>query len=121
MLVAYPENILDALNALEHILVKKKQKAVLFIDEFQEIVKLPIGKAVEGAIRHFAQESKYLSLIFSGSNRHILLSMFVDRSRPLYQLCDRINLGRIDSKYYKEYLNKEEYFEFLLLDSLKSI
>lgn len=100
------DNILDALNALEHILAQKQQRAILFIDEFQEITKLETGQVIEGIIRHFAQEAKYLALIFSGSNRNILLDMFVgDRSRPLYNLCDRINLGRIDQSYYREYLN----------------
>lgn len=100
------DNVLDALNALEHVLAKKNQKAIIFIDEFQEITKLTSGQAIEGAIRHFAQEAKYLVLIFSGSNRNILLDMFVERSRPLYKLCDRINLGRIDPSYYKKYLNQ---------------
>lgn len=100
------ENILDGFNALEHILSKKKLKAVLFIDEFQEITKLQVGNAIEGAIRHFAQSAKSLLFIFSGSNRHILSHMFSDRSRPLYRLCDRINLERIAHDYYKTYLNK---------------
>lgn len=100
------DNILDALNALEYILQEKKQRAVLFIDEFQEITKSQIGKAIEGTFRHFAQESKHLSFIFSGSNRNILSSMFSDRARPLYGLCDRMNLGRIDQTCYKKYLNE---------------
>ena len=98
------ENILDALNALEYILKKQNKKAILFIDEFQEIIKIKEGLAIEGAIRHFAQESKHLVFIFSGSNRHMLQSMFGDRTRPLYNLCDRLNLDRIDSSYYKKYL-----------------
>jgi hypothetical protein len=99
------DNILNALNALEHILMKKKQKAVFFVDEFQEITKSPAGEAIEGAIRHFAQESKYLSFIFSGSSRHLLSRMFSDHERPLYRLCDRITLGRINEVYYQKYLN----------------
>ena len=100
------DNILDALNALEYILQSKKQKAVLFIDEFQEITKSKVGGSIEGAIRHFAQESKYLSFIFSGSNRNILLGMFNDQSRPLYALCDHMVLNRIEPSYYKKYLNE---------------
>ncbi len=99
------ENILDALNALEYILKKQNKKAILFIDEFQEIIKIKEGLAIEGAIRHFAQESKHLVFIFSGSNRHMLQSMFGDRTRPLYNLCDRLNLDRISSNYYKKYLD----------------
>lgn len=101
-----PENILEALNALEHILMKKKQRAVLFIDEFQEIANIKINRAIEGAIRHFAQSSKHVVFIFSGSSRHMLMHMFGDKSRPLYALCNEINLKRLSPSDYKSYLNK---------------
>lgn len=100
------DNLLDGLKALEHILSVKKQKAILFIDEFQEICKVPDGKGIEGAIRHFAQSSQYLVFIFSGSNRHLLSNLFGNRSRPLYALCDWMALERLPSKLYKTYLNK---------------
>jgi hypothetical protein len=99
-------NIMDALLALESVLAKKRQRAVLFIDEFQEIGVLPSAKALEGAIRHVAQETKYLLLIFSGSNRHLLTHMFDDKSRPLYMLCERIILDRIQEEHYVDFINK---------------
>jgi uncharacterized protein len=99
------ENILDVLNAAEHVLKKKKQKAILFIDEAQEIAKMKMSRAIEGALRHFAQEAHYLVIIFSGSNRHMLAHMFGDESRPLYDLCDRINLERLAPDDYRSYLN----------------
>ena len=99
-------NIMDALLALESVLAKKRQRAVLFIDEFQEIGALPSAKALEGAIRHVAQETNYLLLIFSGSNRHLLTHMFDDKSRPLYLLCERIILDRISEEHYMEFINK---------------
>lgn len=99
-------NIMDALLALEAVLAKKKQRAVLFIDEFQEIGSLPSAKALEGAIRHVAQESHHLLLVFSGSNRHLLSHMFDNKSRPLYMLCERIILDRIEEAEYIEFINK---------------
>lgn len=99
-------NIMDALLALESVLAKKRQRAVLFIDEFQEIGALPSAKALEGAIRHVAQQTKYLLLIFSGSNRHLLTYMFDDKSRPLYMLCERIILDRIAENHYTDFINK---------------
>ncbi len=101
-----PENILEALDAVEHILSKSRQKAVLFIDEFQEITKLKETKAIEGAIRNFAQRSKHLTFIFSGSNRHLLGEMFFDRARPFYELCDVIQLDRIPKQLYVKYLKQ---------------
>lgn len=101
-----PTNIMDALLALESVLAKKRKRAVLFIDEFQEIGALPSAKALEGAIRHVAQETKYLMLIFSGSNRHLLTHMFDNKSRPLYLLCERIILERIEQEHYTPFINK---------------
>ena len=99
-------NIMDALLALEAMLAKKRQRVVLFIDEFQEIGALPTAKAIEGGIRHVAQETKYLLFIFSGSNRHLLSHMFDDKSRPLYLLCERIILDRITEQHYCDFINK---------------
>lgn len=101
-----PTNIMHALLALESVLAKKRQHAVLFIDEFQEIGTLPAAKALEGAIRTVAQETNYLLLIFSGSNRHLLNYIFDDKSRPLYLLCERIILDRIDEKDYITFIQK---------------
>lgn len=102
----FAENILETLNAVEFLLKKKQQKAILFIDEFQDIARLDENKAIQGAIRHFAQSSKYLMLIFSGSNRHLLELIFNDDRQPLYDLCERIKLERIDESDYQAYLNK---------------
>jgi hypothetical protein len=101
-----PGNILEALNALEHILSKNKQRVILFLDEFQEIAKLENSLAIEGAIRHFAQGSKYVVFIFSGSSRHMLKHMFGDQSRPLYALCKEIHFDRLPPQEYQQYLNR---------------
>ncbi len=101
-----PQNILDVLEALEFILEKRKMKAIIYIDEFQEILETNAGKAIEGAVRHFAQECKHVVFIFSGSSRKMLNKIFNDRSRPLYSLCDEIRLDRIDASYYVTYLKK---------------
>lgn len=99
-------NIMQALLALEHLLKQKNKRGILFLDEMQEIGEIAEGKGIEGAIRHVAQQSKYLSFIFSGSNRHLLRHMFYDKARPLYKLCDRINLERISEQDYEKHLTE---------------
>lgn len=96
----------DALIILDEILKKQNKKAVFFIDEFQEIAVVAEAKGIEGAIRIVAEKSRNLVFIFSGSNRHALSSMFDDRSRPLYMLCDQITLGRISKEDYINFINK---------------
>ena len=101
-----PENILAALQLAEHVLAGQNKKAVIFIDEIQEIDHLDIGFQIEGAIREFAQKSKHLVFIFSGSNRRMLLHMFDDKAMPLYELCERITLEHVSEEDYYIYLNK---------------
>ena len=100
------EGVAEALLLLEKLLATKQQAAILLCDEFQEIGQLAQGRGVEGAIRHVAQETQHLAMIFSGSSPHLLKSMFEDERRPLYKLCRKIRLGRIGARHYQQHLNK---------------
>jgi hypothetical protein len=79
-------------------------RGVLVIDEFQQIARLDEGHAVEGAIRSVAQSAKALTFVFSGSERTLLAQMFEDRERPLYMLCDHVDVGRIEADPYRKFL-----------------
>ncbi len=98
--------ITEALLLLEKLLKEKGQKAVLFLDEFQEISRISNNHQLEGAFRTAAQEMTHLSIIFSGSIRSLLLSMFEDESRPLYKLCRKIKLERIEFEKYEKHIQK---------------
>lgn len=100
------ENIAEALLLLEKLLQARDKQAVLLLDEFQEIGGMENGRGIEGAIRHAAQETQNLSIIFSGSNPQMLTAMFEDERRPLYKLCRKLVLDRIHSDDYKPHLNK---------------
>lgn len=100
------DNIYTALLLLDHLLEKKKSKAVMFIDEIQELAKLQESFQIEGALRNFAQRSKKLIFIFSGSNRRLLIDMFNNREKPLYELCDQMTLHKISADIYGNYFNK---------------
>lgn len=99
-------NIKEGLLLLEKLLEEKKKHAVLLMDEFQNVGIIAQGKGIEGAIRHAAQKTKYLTLIFSGSNRKLLKTMFEDETRPLYKLCWKIGLTRISIEDYQVHLQK---------------
>src|SRR5262249_21637935 len=98
--------ISEALLLLERLLAEKNKHAVIFIDEFQEIDKISKKRVIEGAFRTAAQEMQHLSLIFSGSIRSLLLSMFEDENRPLYKLCRKIKLDRISANDYEKHIQK---------------
>lgn len=100
------ENISEALLLLEKLLAANKKQAVLLLDEFQEVGGMDEGRGIEGAIRHVAQETKHLSIIFSGSSPQLLQAMFEDERRPLYKLCRKLVLDRIEEKHYRPHLDQ---------------
>ncbi len=97
-------NIKEALWLLEKLLEENKKQAVLLFDEFQTVGLIAEGKGIEGAIRHVAQKTKYLTFIFSGSHRRLLKTMFEDETRPLYKLCWKIDLKRISKEHYQKHI-----------------
>lgn len=99
-------NIKEGLLLLERLLAEKKKRAVLLLDEFQNVGIIGQGSGIEGAIRHVAQKTKYLTFIFSGSNRKLLKTMFEDENRPLYKLCWKIELKRIAPEHYEKHFQK---------------
>lgn len=99
-------NVKEGLLLIEKLLEEKKKHAVLLMDEFQNVGVIAQGKGIEGAIRHVAQKTKYLTLIFSGSNRKLLKTMFEDETRPLYKLCWKMSIKRIAAEHYQSHLQK---------------
>jgi len=99
-------NVKEGLMLLEKLLEENKKHAVLLMDEFQNVGIIAKGKGIEGAIRHVAQKTKYLTLIFSGSNRKLLKTMFENETRPLYKLCWKISVKRIAIEHYQNHIQK---------------
>jgi AAA+ ATPase superfamily predicted ATPase len=99
-------NVKEALSLLEKLLAEKEQHAIFLMDEFQNVGVIAQGKGIEAAIRHIAQKSKYLTIIFSGSNRKMLQTMFENENRPLYKLCWKLTLNRIISEHYQQHIQK---------------
>lgn len=97
-------NVKEALLLLEKLLEEKKKHAIFLMDEFQNVGLIAQGKGIEAAIRHVAQKTKYLTFIFSGSNRKLLKTMFEDETRPLYKLCWKLSLKRIPAQHYQKHL-----------------
>lgn len=95
----------ELLLLLEKLLSNKNERAVFLFDEFQTVGIIANGRGVEAAIRNAAQKMKFLVIIFSGSDRHLLKSMFEDEARPLYKICRKLIIKRIDQEHYKKHLN----------------
>jgi AAA+ ATPase superfamily predicted ATPase len=96
--------ITEALLGLEKLALHQKKKFVIFIDEFQDLLKADQTYEIQAAIRSVAQVSRHLCFIFSGSSRSMLKEIFEDRNQPLYMLCDTLQLDRISKEHFKNHL-----------------
>jgi hypothetical protein len=84
-------------------LKSQKKNIIIAFDEFQQINHYP-EKNLEALLRSHIQQTTNTTFIFSGSQKHLLLSMFSDSSRPFYQSTELLNLEKI---------NREEYAKFI--------
>jgi AAA+ ATPase superfamily predicted ATPase len=99
-------NVEEVLSLMDKILAEKNQHAIMLFDEFQTVGLIAKGHGVEAAIRNIAQNMTHLVIIFSGSNRSLLKSMFENEARPLYKLCRKLYLKRIAEQHYQKHINK---------------
>jgi uncharacterized protein len=100
------KDITELLLKLDETAQYFKRGAVVFIDEFQQISKLKNYHSIEAAIRHAMERSDKIAYVFSGSNRSLLEQMFGDQGRPLYRLCQTVQLERIKKADYMDHLQK---------------
>lgn len=92
-----------SLSEIFSYLQKQDQHIIIAFDEFQQIVKYPESN-VEALLRKYIQQLTDTNFIFSGSQKHLLLSMFSDYGRPFYQSSELLNLGKIDKETYKSFI-----------------
>lgn len=103
------KDITELLLKLDEVAKHFKKRAVIFIDEFQQISRIKNYHSIEASIRHAVERSERIAYVFSGSNRHLLQQMFGDQGRPLYRLCQIIKIERMPKQIYIEHLNKLAY------------
>lgn len=78
---------------------------IVAIDEFQQINTYP-EKNVEALLRSHLLQINNCRMIFSGSERHLLSSMFMDASRPFYLSASFIELDVIPKHIYVDFIRK---------------
>lgn len=98
------QDITELLLKLDETAKYFQKRAVIFIDEFQQISQLKNHHSIEASIRHAVERSQNITYVFSGSNRQLLKQMFGDQGRPLYRLCQTINIERMSKNSYIEHL-----------------
>lgn len=96
----------QSLATIFNYLSNQKQRVVIAIDEFQQITNYP-EKNVEALLRTHIQSNKNVTMIYSGSNRRMLVSIFSDYSRPFYQSSGFLFLDKIDDEKYKTFISNQ--------------
>lgn len=94
-----------SLKKIFEYLANQKEKYIIAIDEFQQIVNYP-EKNVEAILRTHIQHQHKDNFIFSGSSNHIINSMFSSYGRPFYQSADLLELKRLDTNIYAKFIRK---------------
>lgn len=78
----------------------KERRAVIAIDEFQQIAEFP-EKGVEARLRSHIQFVPWVRFVFAGSRHHVMSEMFGSAKRPFYQSTEILSLGAIDPSEYE--------------------
>lgn len=93
------QSIQDVFTFLENL----NQPVVIAIDEFQRVTSYP-EKNTDAWLRSVIQMLKNIRFIFAGSQRHLMLELFSDPSRPFYRSTAILHFDRIATKEYKEFI-----------------
>lgn len=81
----------------------REKPVVIAIDEFQQIANYPESN-VEALLRTNIQRLLNVNFIFSGSDKHLLASMFTDAKRPFYQSTELMHLEEIPADEYSIFI-----------------
>lgn len=98
------EEIVDILQLPESIAKKKNCRIVICIDEFQQIAEFNDSKTFQKKLRTVWQLQKNVSYCLFGSKKHLMNELFEKKSFPFYKFGDTINLQRIPTNYWIEYI-----------------
>ncbi|OIP64084.1 MAG: hypothetical protein CO150_08830 [Nitrospirae bacterium CG_4_9_14_3_um_filter_53_35] len=85
----------DVFHGLSKFLDAREKKALVVLDEFQQIADLKENKKIEGLLREYIQGERNIAYFFVGSRRRILKDMFTDKNRPFYKSAFSYPLGNI--------------------------
>ena len=96
-------DLVEVLSAPQTLAEKTGKTVVMVYDEFQQILDYD-DDLTERQIRSSIQHHNNVAYIFLGSRKHLLQSMFLDESRPLYRSAMHYPIGPIDSKHWQPFI-----------------
>lgn len=79
-----------------------KRPAILFLDEFQAAIDL--DEHLPRQLKALADRYRKVSLVLAGSKQHVMESLILAQSAPLYNMLERIALGPIPEEDWVPFL-----------------
>lgn len=97
--------LMDVLNGIERLAQAEKRKAVVILDEFQQVV-AEGGEKTERQIRAAVQTHREVAYIFAGSSTRMMMEMISSSARAFWHLGDQLYLGPIPRKDFIPFLRE---------------
>ena len=85
---------------------KKKKKAIIVFDEFQEILNLDDDE-IERTLRSHIQFHQGIAYVFMGSKKHLIFQLFNDINRPFYKSGRLFPLYKIKSEDFSPFIARK--------------
>jgi hypothetical protein len=89
------ENPMITLDEIFQYLNHASEPCIVAIDEFQQITRYDQEQNIEALLRTYIQCTTNAHFVFSGSQRHLMGTMFTSPARPFYQSVTIMNLPLI--------------------------
>ncbi len=83
------------------------KKQIVSIDEFQNIQKYQGSLDFQSELRAHWQHHNHVAYVLFGSKRHMMESIFSDRSAPFYNFGQVMKIGKIAEKHWVPFLTKK--------------
>ena len=97
-------NPLTSLDEIFSYLNHANKPCLVAFDEFQQITRYSDAANVEAALRTYIQRCNNAHFVFSGSQRHLMGTIFTSPSRPFYQSVNIINLPPLALEKYTDFV-----------------
>lgn len=94
-----PSRTEETLSEAFAYLAKRDKRAIIAIDEFQQVLDYP-GQSAEALLRSQIQFVPHIRFVFAGSRQHLMREMFLSPKHPFYQSTDILSLKPIDKDIY---------------------
>ena len=94
-----------SLEATFNLLQESKKKIHIAIDEFQQIGEYE-STVIDATLRKHLSQSDNVVMLFSGSQRHLLLGLFNDPKKPMYRSVEQLELNEIGYDEYSQFITK---------------